>query len=180
MLGHVNGQKHPALCARFDWPVWWGLKRWKRALEYSDPSCQMKGLKLSPCALPLRPGKGGRRPSTQEKLKSRQPGGLTGVFAQDSVPSCAPCAQQTLRGALQRARSSPLWALSSRKNPQEGPLFPRRRPALLLGAQRGALLGRLAEVRQFCVSSSPGSEVPKPSRPARQGHGSWTVPTWLS
>ena len=110
MLGHVNGQKHPALCARFDWPVWCGLCRWKRALEYSDPSCQMKGLELSPCARPLRPGKGGRRPSAQEKLKSRQPGGLTGVFAQDSVPSRAPCAQQTLRGALQGARSSPLWA----------------------------------------------------------------------
>lgn len=73
-----------------------------------------------------------------------------------------------------------LGPLSSRKNPQEGPLFPRKRPAPLPGAQRGALLGRLAEVGRFCVSCSPGSEVPKPSRPARQGHGSRTLPTWLS
>lgn len=127
--------------------------------------------------------KPGQRPSAQEKVKSSQPGGrcLTGVFARDSVPSYDPCAQQTLREALQWARSSPPWA----------PCHPGRTPRRDHSSPGDAQLCAPELRGEVCSdvwlrSDNSGFHLHWgrrfPSHPGQLGRGTAlrTLPTWLS
>lgn len=116
----------------------------------------------------------------QEKVKSRQPGGPNrSVCTRLRPPPCPPRPANPQRSTA-----------AGTVIPTLGPCRPGRTPRRDHSSPGDAQL-RSPELRgELCwdvwlksddsVSSSPGSKVPKSSWAARQGHGSQTLPTWLS